>query len=210
MRQFEREFKPMLTEPPKNPTRADQRRNEIIIAAVRAIRQRGLEGVRMRDVARDAGLSTGNLYYYFRNKRELIYFCQDHALDLLIERVGYAYGVSEVWRRVDAIIEGHLRVVIGLGAVLHVDIDGLPKPLHKKLLAKRDRYEKAVLEMIVLGQRAKQFRDGDPMIRAQAIFGALNWVTRWYRPTENEAEEVETIVKMFRVQLMRGLLCTRD
>jgi AcrR family transcriptional regulator len=200
----------MLTEPTKNVTRADQRRNEIILAAVRTIRQRGLDGVRMRDVARDAGLSTGNLYYYFRNKRELIYHCQDHALDLLIAQAAYANSISEVWRRLDAIIDGHLRVVIRLGAVLHVDIDDLPKPLHKKLAAKRDRYEKAVLEMIVAGQRARQFREGDPMIRAQAIFGAMNWVTRWYHPTENEGEEVDAIVETFRVQLLRGLLWTRD
>jgi AcrR family transcriptional regulator len=200
----------MLTEADKTTTRAHQRRNEIIAAAVRAIRQRGLEGVRMRDVARDAGLSTGNLYYYFRNKRELIYYCQDHALDLLNEQVAYAQGIGELWRRLDAIIEGHLRVVIRLGAVLHVDIDGLPKPLFKKLAAKRDRYERAVFDMIVLGQRARQFRPGDPLIAAQAIFGAMNWVTRWYRPKENEAEEVDTIVEMFRVQLLRGLLCTRD
>jgi AcrR family transcriptional regulator len=200
----------MLTEADKTTTRANQRRNEIIAAAARAIRQRGLEGVRMRDVARDAGLSTGNLYYYFRNKRELIYFCQDHALDLLNEQVAYAQGIDELSRRLDAIIEGHLRVVIRLGAVLHVDIDGLPKPLYKKLAAKRDRYERAVFDMIVLGQRARQIREGDPFIAAQAIFGAMNWVTRWYRPKDNEAEEVDTIVEMFRVQLLRGLLCTRD
>jgi AcrR family transcriptional regulator len=200
----------MLTEPAKTPTRADQRRHEIITAAVRAIRQRGLEGVRMRDVARDAGLSTGNLYYYFRNKRELIYFCQDQALDQLLEQAVYAHGFGELWRRLDAIIDGHLRVVIRLGAVLHAEIDGLPKPLQKKLAAKRDRYEKAVLEMIILGQRARQIREGDPHIYAQAMFGAMNWVTQWYRPTDREAEEIDAIVEQFRGQLLRGLLCTRD
>jgi AcrR family transcriptional regulator len=200
----------MLTERTKTTTRAEQRRIEILIAAVRAIRERGLDGVRMRDVARDAGLSTGNLYYYFRNKRELIYFCQDYALDLLEESSVRAQRIEGAAKRLESIIEGHLRAVIRIGAVLHVDIDDLPKPLHKKLAAKRERYETAVVEMIVHGQRAKQFRDGDAMIRAQALFGAMNWITRWYRPTVNEAQEVETIVKMFRVQLMRGLLCTRD
>lgn len=200
----------MLTE--RSKSRAGERRSQILSSAAKTIRARGLDGVRMRDIARDAGLSTGNLYYYFRNKRELIYFCQDHALDLLLERVVFAYSftVPDVWKRVDAIIEGHLRVVISLGAVLHVDIDDLPKPLHKKLAAKRDRYEKAVLEMIVLAQRTKQIRPGDPLIRMQALFGAMNWVTRWYRPTENEAEETENIVRLFREQLMRGLLCSRD
>jgi AcrR family transcriptional regulator len=209
MGQFEREFK-MLTEPDKTPTRADQRRAAIIAAAVRAIRQRGLAGVRMREVARDAGLSTGNLYYYFRNKRELIFYCQDHALDLLLEQTTYAQSIPEVSRRLDAIIEGHLRVVVRLGAALHAEIDGLPKPLQKKLDAKRDRYERAVCEMIVHGQRARQIRTGDPFICAQAIFGAMNWVTRWYRPTDSEAEELGAIVATFRVQLLRGLLCTRD
>jgi AcrR family transcriptional regulator len=200
----------MLTEPDKTPTRAHQRRTEIIAAAVRAIRQRGLEGMRMRDVASDAGLSTGNVYYYFRNKRELIFCCQDYALDLLLEQTTYAQSIPEVSRRLEALIEGHLRVVIRLGAALHADIDGLPKPLQKKLDAKRDRYERAVCEMLVHGQRARQVRAGDPFICAQGLFGAMNWVTRWYRPTDKEAEEIDNIVAVFRVQLLRGLLCTRD
>jgi AcrR family transcriptional regulator len=200
----------MLTEPTKNPTRVEQRRNQIIIAAVHAIRERGVDGVRMREVARDVGLSTGNLYYYFRNKRELIYHCQDHALELLLQQTVYSLRANTVPQRLEAMIEGHLRTVVELGAVLHIDIEGLPKTLHKKLIAKRELYERVFVDVIAQGQKHKQFRDGDPLIRAQVLFGAMNWVTRWYRPAANEPEQIETLVKMFRVQLMRGLSWTRD
>jgi AcrR family transcriptional regulator len=200
----------MVTEHAKGAERSDNRRKAIILAAVRTIRLRGVEGMRMRDVARDVGLSTGNLYYYFRNKHELLYHCQDHALDLLLEQAAYASANRAMPARMSALVEGHLRVVLGLGAIAHLDIDGLPKQMHKKLVEKRDLYQRTVVNVISNGQRHKQFREGHPLIRAQLIFGAIDGLSRWYRPSPNEAQEIDVIIKTFREQLMRGLVWTRD
>src|SRR5204863_5137742 len=45
--------------------RADARRVEILRAAARVFRQRGLAAAGMREIARAADLSPGNLYHYF-------------------------------------------------------------------------------------------------------------------------------------------------
>ena len=67
----------------------------------------------MRDIARAAGLSTGNLYYYFRNKEELVYACQDRALDRLLEVLALApRSRPDAAERLGALVEGHLQVVI--------------------------------------------------------------------------------------------------
>jgi AcrR family transcriptional regulator len=52
--------------------RAGQTRAAIIEAALRLFRETGYEGTTMRAVAREAGVSTGNAYYYFSSKEELI------------------------------------------------------------------------------------------------------------------------------------------
>jgi AcrR family transcriptional regulator len=188
--------------------RGDQRRNEILASATRAIRENGLRGAGMREIARAAGLSTGNLYYYFRNKQELVYFCQDQALDQLLERLNYAYRFPDPARQLEVVIEGHLRVLLSGGAALHLEVDELPKPLYRKIVQKRDKYERGLRELIIDGQKAKLVRAGDPKLQAFVLLGALNWAARWYRPSADE-QNLDAIVATFQEQLMRGLLCTR-
>jgi AcrR family transcriptional regulator len=53
------------------PARAD-RRTEIVQVAYRLIAERGLEGLRFADVAREAGINNGTLLYYFASKEALI------------------------------------------------------------------------------------------------------------------------------------------
>jgi AcrR family transcriptional regulator len=60
-----------MTEAPLTP-RAGQTRAAIIEAALRLFRETGYEATTMRAIAREAGVSTGNAYYYFGSKEELI------------------------------------------------------------------------------------------------------------------------------------------
>ncbi|MDA0704925.1 MAG: TetR/AcrR family transcriptional regulator [Proteobacteria bacterium] len=50
----------------------EQRREEIAKAVLRVVAREGVGGVTVRDVAREAGWSTGVLCHYFDNKRELL------------------------------------------------------------------------------------------------------------------------------------------
>lgn len=186
--------------------RADARRTEILEGALLAMRDHGLHRAGMRDIARAAGLSTGNLYYYFRNKQELVYACQDRALDQLLEALSLARPRPDATERLTALIEGHLHVVMSGGASLHLDLDDLTKPQFKKIVQKRDKYERGVRDLIAEGQREGAVRTGDPKLQAFALLGALNWVARWYRPGEGDREEV---VYSFREQLLKGLLWQR-
>ncbi len=52
----------------------DQRRLLIAEAALRVIRQMGMKGASVRNIAREAGLSLGALRHYFSNQDELIDF----------------------------------------------------------------------------------------------------------------------------------------
>lgn len=66
------------------PRRVDQeaRREAIATAVWRLLVRGGLEGVNVREVAREAGVSTGSLAHYFESKDELL----TYALNLAYER----------------------------------------------------------------------------------------------------------------------------
>jgi AcrR family transcriptional regulator len=60
-----------MAEAPLTP-RAGQTRAAIVEAALRLFRETGYEATTMRAIAHEAGVSTGNAYYYFGSKEELI------------------------------------------------------------------------------------------------------------------------------------------
>lgn len=60
----------------------DKRREEIAEAAWRVIERAGSDGANMREIAREAGHTTGVVTHYFRDKRELMAF----AFGLMVDR----------------------------------------------------------------------------------------------------------------------------
>jgi AcrR family transcriptional regulator len=68
--------------------RAQQTRAAIVAAALALFRERGYEATTMREIASRAGVSTGNAYYYFSSKEELIqeFYATSHAEHLAVSR----------------------------------------------------------------------------------------------------------------------------
>lgn len=57
----------------------DDTRTRIISAAIKAVRQYGLEGVRVQHVSRLAGISSGAIYRHFAGKDQLLLECFTHV-----------------------------------------------------------------------------------------------------------------------------------
>ncbi len=56
----------------------EQKRIELLDAAVDAIAERGLDGVKLMDIAAGAGVTTGAIGYYFRDKEDLLVAALEH------------------------------------------------------------------------------------------------------------------------------------
>ena len=57
------------------------RRFDILEASCRVVARRGVRGLRVEDVARDAGVSVALIYYHFQNREELLRRVLEHAND---------------------------------------------------------------------------------------------------------------------------------
>src|ERR671919_1347512 len=70
--------------------RRDRQRDAILRAAARLFREHGYADTGMRDIAAAADISAANLYHYFNGKNELLFYCQDRALDRMLDAVASA------------------------------------------------------------------------------------------------------------------------
>ena len=59
--------------------KVEEKKREILDAASRVFRRQGLHATGMRDIAAELGMAVGNLYYYFKDKEELLAFIQEET-----------------------------------------------------------------------------------------------------------------------------------
>ena len=172
---------------------------------------RGFAETGMRDIAAAADLSPANLYNYFHGKHDILFFCQDNSLDRMIKALNEVRS-----RRTSAaiklrlVIMSHLRCVLDEveGSAAHLLTTALPPRQQRYLVAKRDRYEEGVRNLIVAGMRSGEFAPCDPALAVRAILGSLNWSVQWFSP-EGPLTSAE-IAERFADYLIRGLLTKPD
>jgi len=96
--------------------RAEQTRAAITEAALALFRERGYEAATMRAIAQRAGVSTGNAYYYFSSKEELIqeFYSRNHEAHLARTR-----QVLETETDLAARLAGTVRALIAVLGPYH-------------------------------------------------------------------------------------------
>jgi AcrR family transcriptional regulator len=97
-------------------TKGEQTRAVIAEVALRMFREQGYEATTMRAIAKEAGVATGNAYYYFDSKEELIqeYYARNQA-----EHAAGCRSVLDTETRLGPRLRGVLRALIDVQAPYH-------------------------------------------------------------------------------------------
>ena len=183
-----------------------QRRVEILKSAAAAFRRRGYHGASMGEIAQALRMTKGSLYYYFKNKEEILFFCHDYSLDILLdmlERVEAAGGTPP--QKLRSLIESFVHHILDdlRGTAMTLDFQALSAPLLRRVIAKRDRFDRGIRHLLQEGMDAGAIAQGDPKLLTFAILGAVNWIPRWFDPRGPATSE--EIGRVFAEYLVAGL-----
>lgn len=191
---------------PRLSSRRDRRRAEILKSAAAAFRRRGYHGASVEQIADALRMTKGSLYYYFKSKEEILFFCHDWSLDLLLAALAEARaGESSPDGQLRRLIVAFVHMILDElhGTALTLDPQALSPPLLRRIVAKRDAFDQGLRRILKEGMDAGVFAPGDPKLLSFAILGAVNWINRWFDP--RGAASSQRIAELFADYLVNGL-----
>jgi TetR/AcrR family transcriptional regulator len=158
--------------------------DRILAESARAFSRRGYYGTSLDEIAAALGVTKAALYYHVRSKEELLFLCHQRSLDIAMD--GFRHAQAQAGRA-----DEQLRIIIahyirGLtseltGNAILLEEGALAEHHLRRIIARRDEYERRLRQMIQQGIDSGVFVACDPKLVAFAILGAVNWIPKWYR-----------------------------
>ena len=167
----------------------ERRRQQIIVAAKRVFSDKGFNKSTMEDIAKEAELSPGTLYLYFKNKDELYASLSLRILQYLIIRLEHVNGNKEMdpVQKVGALNEAMFDVYefdpLIIINMFHLQSSETLKNLSDELLGEIEELSRKSLGAIAAifqeGIDAGVFVDEHPVALADIFWSLFSGVILW-------------------------------
>lgn len=164
------------------------RLEQVLRVAAGSFNQKGFAGTSLKAVAAQLNVTDAALYYYVKNKEELIFRCYDRAIKLCEVALRQADregddGLAKVERYIDLQLtalcgpEGPVAIVS--------EIPSLNATHREQLLRRARAVSRELAGFISEGISDGSVRECNAELACAAIMGALNWVPKWFQPGGN-------------------------
>lgn len=189
----------------------DKKRQLILHCAAALFNKHGPRATKLSDITGQLGLTKTSLYYYAKNKEELIYLCYKEACEKfehLIEASASEHPQDFLATFFDKFISYWADVLSNKAVAIAVlsDIHAIKDPYRSQL---KNHYAR-LIERITSILKAEIDRGGhyktDPFAAAHAFFSSIQWVVAWLTPTR--LKQVEAI-KAATADIIRNGLTAR-
>jgi len=182
----------------------------ILKSAAAAFRRFGYHGATVEHIAGSLRMKKGNLYYYFRSKEDILFACHQYSLDTLLTLVE-AVEASDLApdQKLRQLIVDSVHTILDElhGTALFLDLEALSPAHRKAIVARRDRFDRGLRQVLQDGMDAGLFARSEPKLLSFAILGAVNWVPRWFSPSGPSTSQ--EVADFFADYLIGGLKAGR-
>lgn len=190
-----------------------QRRRELVDAAARVFKAKGLQGANLGDIALEAGADRASLYYYVASKEELFQEVVRGAVEANLEqarRIRSSADTAPV--RLRELVVALMQSYADNYPILYVflqenlsHVEGEHAGWARDMRQGNREYEQIVVDLVQAGYDEGTLRPGAPAwVVAYGIMGMVGWTNRWFNPTESPVTAAE-IGSAFADSLLRGL-----
>jgi len=186
-------------------TRFALTRHRMLKAAATCFNQKGFSGTSLKDVARQLGLTDAALYYYVRNKEELVYLCYLRAADLGKQAMDKAMAEGrEGIEKARLYIRYHVEIMVGEEGPVAImsEIPSLEQSHRNEILAVSRRHSAEFERLLSEGIDDGSIIDCDVRMTGNAIMGSINWIPKWFH---GDAKSARKVIAEYPVILTRGL-----
>jgi len=162
-----------------------QRQEAILRSVGSVLRNSRLSSLTIQDIASELGMTKGNLYYYFKDKQDILYQCHMRCMDISLRALKDATAASGTpGEKLRILLIGHIHGILddGFGSILQTDLESFWPDQRKRYVRKRDELERGVRRLIEDGVQSGEFECDNIKLAGFSILGAINWIPKWYHP----------------------------
>lgn len=168
--------------------KTERKKTEILQSALKVLADKGYHGTTMEDIASHLLMTKGALYYYFKDKQELVYESQVKLLNHSIENARTMNEMNTLAQ--DKLIHGiQLHITYVLENKSGFELMVKPEEIFSKeqlqvIYRLRQMYEQQYDILLKDGIKDGSFNIMQEEIKIvrNLILGAMNWTTQWYSP----------------------------
>ena len=166
----------------------EMRRQQIMIAAKRIFTQKGYEKSTMEDIAREAELSPGTLYLYFKSKDELYASLCLRVLRFITVKVDHIINDDDAYddkqsKLLHAMKEVYAYDPLILNNMFHLQSSDTLRTLSPDLLDEINTLSRKALQsmagMFNQGIRAGHIIDRNPLALADIVWALFSGIVLW-------------------------------
>ncbi|WP_066308637.1 TetR/AcrR family transcriptional regulator [Bacillus sp. FJAT-29814] len=161
-----------------------RKKREILRSAAAVLAEKGYHGTTMEEIAAQLLMTKGSMYYYFKNKDDILYHCHQMIMELSLEKIEEVAGSNlNPEDKLESAIKAHILLSIeekSMFMIMDKPSQKFTEDQLKEVLDAQKKYAHFFDQILKEGVEKQVFDIQDIKMVRMIILGALNSIQHWY------------------------------